>query len=142
MLRFDFLAEENRYLLGRYEIDIQREHYYEENSHFISELFEEDKAHLLLLPSIPFDTSLYKKAVMDKYGRFPFDAGKHRCSASPTFCEFFVNLMITFADVIVMGKDMHEVVCHKRLYGEEHERIEDKLAPISCLYFTQVPFPT
>lgn len=122
--RFDSLAEENRYLLGRCETDMQREHYDDDNSRFISELFEEDKARLLPLPSVPFDTALYTTAVTDKYGKFTLDAGKHRYSASPAFCESCVNLKITSAEVIVMDKDMHEIVRHKRLYGEEHERMD------------------
>lgn len=121
---FDSLAEENINLLKRCEIDMQREHYDDEHSRFISELFEEDKSRLLPLPSVPFDTALYTTAPTDKYGKFTLDAGKHRYSASPAFCETCVNLKITSSDVIVMDKDMHEVVRHKRLYGEEHERMD------------------
>ncbi|MBO5507946.1 MAG: IS21 family transposase [Bacteroides sp.] len=122
--RFDSLAEENKYLLGRCETDMQREHYDDDNARFISELFQEDKARLLPLPSVPFDTALYTTATTDKYGKFTLDAGKHRYSASPAFCEACVTLKITSSEVIVMDKDMHEVVRHKRLYGEEHERMD------------------
>ena len=65
--RFDNLAEENYHLLERCEMDMQREHYDDENDRYICELFEEDKAHLIPLPSIPFDTSLYTTATTDKY---------------------------------------------------------------------------
>jgi hypothetical protein len=102
---------------------MQREHY-DSNSRFISELFQEDKARLLPLPSVPFDTALYTTAITDKYGKFTLDAGKHRYSASLAFCESCVNLKITSSEVIVMDKDMHEVVRHKRLYGNEHERMD------------------
>ena len=122
--RFGNLAEENILLLKRCETDMQREHYDDDADRFISELFQEDKAHLLPLPSVPFDTALYTTATTDKYGKFTLDAGKHRYSASPAFCEACVNLKITSSDVIVMDKDMHEVVRHKRLYGEEHERMD------------------
>lgn len=121
---FNSLKEKNKHLLGRCEIDMQREHYDDEQNRFISELFEEDKARLLPLPSVPFDTALYTTATTDKYGRFTLDAGKHRYSVSPAFCEVCVNLKITSSDVIVMDKDMHEVVRHKRLYGDEHERMD------------------
>lgn len=121
---FDSLAEENKYLLRRCEIDMQREHYDNKNDRFISELFQEDKARLLPLPLVPFDTALYTTATTDKYGKFTLDGGKHRYSASPAFCEACVNLKITSSDVIVMDKDMHEVVRHKRLYGEERERMD------------------
>ena len=122
--RFNSLDEENHYLLERCEIDMQREHYDDNANRFISELFQEDKAHLLSLPSVPFDTALYTTANTDKYGKFTLDAGKHRYSASPAFCDACVNLKITSSAVIVMDKDMHEIVRHKRLYGEEHERMD------------------
>lgn len=122
--RFDFLADENKYLLDLCELDMQREHYDDDSNRFISELFQEDKARLLPLPSVPFDTALYTTATTDKYGKFTLDAGKHRYSASPAFCESCVNLKITSSNVIVMDKDMHEVVRHKRLYGEDHERMD------------------
>ena len=122
--RFEDLADANRQLLIRCENDMQREHYEDSNHRFISELFEEDKAHLLPLPSVPFDTANYTTVRTDKYGKFTLDAGKHRYSASPAFCESLVNLKITSSYVIVMDKDIHEVVCHKRLYGSDHERMD------------------
>lgn len=122
--RFNDLAEENRHLLERCESDMQREHYDDDDNRFISELFEEDKARLRPLPCVPFDTALYTTATTDKYGKFTLDAGKHRYSASPAFCESIVNLKITSSAVIVMDTDMHEIVRHKRLYGDEHERMD------------------
>ena len=120
---FDSLQEENKYLLERCEIDMQREHY-DDNDRLIGELFQEDKARLIPLPSVPFDTALYTTATTDKYGKFTLDSGKHRYSASPAFCETCVNLKITSSDVIVMDQDMHEIVRHKRLYGTEHESMD------------------
>ena len=134
--RFNSLVEENKYLLGRCEIDMQREHYDDDDDRFISELFQEDKARLLPLPSVPFDTALYTTATTDKYGKFTLDSGKHRYSASPAFCEACVNLKITSSDVIVMDKDMHEVVRHKRLYGNEHKRMDS----ISYIYSQKASF--
>ena len=121
---FDSLQEENKYLLERCEIDMQREHYDDDNDRLIGELFQEDKARLIPLPSVPFDTALYTTATTDKYGKFTLDSGKHRYSASPAFCETCVNLKITSSDVIVMDQDMHEIVRHKRLYGTEHESMD------------------
>lgn len=110
--------------LDRCEIDMHREHYDDDADRFISGLFEEDKARLLPLPSVPFDTVLYTTASTDKYGKFTLDAGKHRYSASPTFCKSIVKLKLTSSAVIVMDADMHEVVRHKRLYGDEYERMD------------------
>lgn len=120
--RFPKLAEKNKDLLECCQTDMQREHY--DKDHFISELFEEDKARLLPLPSVPFDAALYTTASTDKYGKFTLEGGKHRYSASPAFCESIVNLKITSSTVFVMDAAMHEVVRHKRLYGEEHERMD------------------
>lgn len=121
---FDNLADENKIFLSRCEEDMRREHYDDNQGRFISEFFEEDKARLLQLPSVAFDTALYTTVRTDKYGRFTLDNGKHRYSASPAFCEDVVNLKITSSSVIVMDKDMHEIVRHKRLYGDEYERMD------------------
>lgn len=56
---------------------MQREHYDDDADRFISELFEEDKARLLPLPSVPFDTALYTTVATDKYGKFTLDVGQH-----------------------------------------------------------------
>ena len=122
--RFDDLSVENKELLANCDADMQREHYDDNDNRFISELFEEDKARLIPLPSIPFDTALYTTARTDKYGKFTLDNGTHRYSASPAFCESCVNLKITSKEVIVFDVDMHEVVRHKRLYGKEPERMD------------------
>ena len=121
---FEALPEKNRELLAACDRDMEREHYDDEDDRFISELFREDKAALLPLPAVPFDTSLYTTARTDKYGKFTLDAGKHRYSASPAFCEETVRLHITSAEVIVMDSDLHEVVRHRRLYGDEHESMD------------------
>lgn len=121
---FQSLAEKNAELLKRCDDDMQREHYEDHDGRFISELFEADKARLIPLPSVPFDTALYTTARTDKYGKFTLDNGKHRYSASPAFCEDLVHLRITSSEVIVMDRDMHEIVRHKRLYGNEPEHMD------------------
>ncbi|HCB93400.1 MAG TPA: IS21 family transposase [Selenomonas sp.] len=121
---FEALSTKNGELLAACDRDMEREHYDDGDSRFISELFEEDKAALLPLPSVPFDTSLYTTARTDKYGKFTLDAGRHRYSASPAFCEETVRLHITSSEVAVMDSDLHEVVRHRRLYGGEHESMD------------------
>ncbi len=121
---FDVLSEFNKELLSLCDNDMEREHYDDDNGRYISEIFKEDKASLLPLPTVAFDTSKYTRAITDKYGRFTLDEGKHRYSASPAFCEDTVNLRITSSDVIVMDKEMHEVVTHRRLYGEDRESMD------------------
>ena len=123
--QFPDLTEKNSELLKACDEDMQREHY--DKSRMICDLFQEDKAALLPLPSIRFDTSGYGSATTDKYGRFTLDNGKHRYSASPAFCEAVVQYQLTSREVIVMDQDMHEIVRHRRLYGEEETESMDWL---------------
>lgn len=122
--RFTSLLEKNRELLESCDKDMEREHYDDGGGRLISELFEADRAALLPLPAVPFDTSLYTTARTDKYGKFTLDCGKHRYSASPAFCEETVRIRLTSSQVTVMDSDLHEIVRHRRLYGEERESMD------------------
>ncbi len=102
-----------------------REHY--DKGRMISDLFKEDKEALLPLPTVRFDTAYYGNAKTDKYGRFTLDNGAHRYSASPAFCEQTVQYKMTSKEVIVMDMNMHEVVTHRRLYGENESESMDWL---------------
>lgn len=121
---FESLPEKNRELLAACDRDMERSHYEEAGGRLISELFLEDKAALLPLPAVPFNTSLYATARTDKYGKFTLDAGKHRYSASPAFCEETVHLQITSSEVTVLDGDLREVVRHRRLYGDDRESMD------------------
>ena len=100
---------------------MEREHYDDAQGRYISEIFKQDKAALLPLPVTPFNTSLYTTARTDKYGKFTLDKGKHRYSASPAYSEDVVRLELTSSEVIVMDSSLHEIVRHRRLYGDERE---------------------
>lgn len=119
--KFKELSLKNKELPKACDKDMQREHYDSENNDFIAELFKEDKSELLQLLSIPFDTSLLTTSRTDKYGRFTLDAGKHRYSTSPAFCDETVRIRITSSEVIVMDNNLNEVVRHRRLYGSKIE---------------------
>ena len=112
---FPVLAEKNNELLRACDRDMEREHY--DKGRTIAELFCEDRAALIPLPSVPFDTARYDSARTDKYGRVTLENGQHRYSASPAFCDAEVMLRITSSEVKVMDTDMHEIVTHRRLYG-------------------------
>ncbi len=120
--RFDSLEEKNKALLSECDDDMNREHY--DKNRMISELFQEDKGALLPLPSVRFDTAGYGSARTDKYGKFVLDGGKHRYSASPEFCEKNIQYKLTSREVIVMDMNLQEIVRHKRLYGDEKERMD------------------
>ena len=119
---FESLVEKNKELLSECDEDMQREHY--DKSRLISDLFQADKAALLPLPSVRFDTAGYGSATTDKYGRFTLNSGKHRYSSSPEFCEKTIQYKQTSSEVIVMDTNLHEIVRHKRLYGDEKERMD------------------
>ena len=118
---FEDLAVKNTELLSACDLDMEREHYDDAQGRFISEIFKKDKAALLPLPATPFNTSLYTTARTDKYGKFTLDKGKHRYSASPAYSEDVVQLELTSSEVIVMDSSLHEIVRHRRLYGDERE---------------------
>ena len=120
---FKDLKTKNQELLAACDKDMQREHY--DKDQMISDLFVQDKAALLPLPSIRFDTAGYGSATTDKYGRFTLDNGSHRYSASPAFCEKTVQYKLTSSTVTVMDTDMHEIVTHRRLYGEDETESMD-----------------
>ena len=122
--KFENLAEENGRLLSACDLDMEREHYDDGKGRMISDIFSQDREALLPLPATDFDTSLYTSVRTDKYGKFTLDKGKHRYSSSPDFCEDTVRLQITSSEVIVMNSSFHEIVRHRRLYGEETERMD------------------
>lgn len=122
---FADLPSKNKDLLSACDRDMAREHY--DKGRLISELFAEDKATLLPLPSVRFDTAGYGSVKTDKYGRFTLDKGAHRYSASPAFCEKTVWYKLTSGEVVVMDQDMKEIVTHRRLYGEDEPESMDWL---------------
>ena len=121
--RFGKLPAFNADLLPACDEDMQREHY-DDDSRFISEIFEEDRKALLPLPKVAFDTAGYRSVRTDKYGKFTLDEGKHRYSVSPDYSLTDVRLKLTSAEVIVMDTDDREIVRHRRLYGDERESMD------------------
>lgn len=121
--KFNSLKEKNIELLSACEKDMEREHY--DKKCMISELFLEDKEALIPLPATRFDTAGYGSARTDSYGRFTLDEGKHRYSVSPAFYNSTINYKLTSYEVVVMDLDMHEIVTHRRLYGEDEPESMD-----------------
>lgn len=121
---FRNITIKNKELLENCDKDMKREHYESPEGKFISEIFEEDRKAFLPLPSVPFDCAKYITVNTDKYGKFTLDGGKYRYSASPAFCNSHVNLKITSLQISVMDDDMHEIVCHRRLYKPGTESMD------------------
>lgn len=122
--KFMDIAEENKRLLSACDDDMDREHYENEDNLFISELFEKDKAAFIPLPDVTFDTAKYMGSTTDNYGKFTLDNGKHKYSASPDMCNKTVQLKITSRKIYVMDENLHIIVTHRRLYGNEYESMD------------------
>ena len=114
---FVCLEDYNKQLLKDFDEDLDREHYRKDA--VLSELFEEDRKELLPLPRIPFDLRSHKTAVTNGWGKFSLDKGKHIYSVSPDHANQSVNLYLTSTTVTVLDGDFHEIVSHRRLYGDQ-----------------------
>ena len=118
--KFENLNDYNCQLLSDLDSDQDRQHYYKPAR--ITELFAADKAALLPLPSVPFDTRRILTGLRtDAYGRFTLDNGKHEYSSAPKYANSIVNARLTSQTVTVLDSDYLEIVTHRRLYGDEHQ---------------------
>ena len=118
---FDSLSDFNCELLDKCDKDMEREHYKYTPDVTISSLFDEDKATLLPLPKIAFDTTRYILVRTNKYGQFTLNKGLHTYSASPAFMERELQIGLTSSEVIVYDEHLVEIVRHKRLYGDHKQ---------------------
>ena len=117
---FDDLETYNRKLLRDLDNDQDREHYYKQAK--MSELFKADKAALIPLPSVRFDTSrIITGLSTDGYGRFTLDDGKHEYSSAPKYALGTINVKLTSRTVTVLDDDYREIVVHRRLYGDDQK---------------------
>ena len=118
--KFDDLKAYNARLLQDLDSDQDRQHYYKPAK--INELFEADKASLLPLPTVRFDTSrIITGLTADGYGRFTLDNGRHEYSSAPKYAGGTVNARLTSSTVTVLDNDYREIVTHRRLYGDERQ---------------------
>lgn len=117
---FNDLMFYNLELLEQLDADQEREHYYKPTT--IRELFEADKAALMPLPSVWFDTDrIITGLKTDGYGRFTIENGKHEYSSAPKYALGTVNVRLSSTFVTVLDNDYREIVIHRRLYGDEHQ---------------------
>lgn len=118
--RFDELTFYNMELLELLDRDQNRPHYYKQSN--ISELFKTDKAALMPMPSVGFDTSRIITGLnTDGYGRFTLNNGRHEYSSAPKYALKTVNVRLSSTYVTVLDDNYHEITCHRRLYGEDHQ---------------------
>lgn len=117
---FRQIGEFNIELLGKCDKDGHRGHY--RKPAFISDLFEEERAKLLPLPAIDFDTAGYHTVNTNGYGRFYLSNGLHEYSSSPKFANARILVKVTSELVIPMDDSNREIVRHRRLYGESKQQ--------------------
>ena len=120
---FKSLKEYNKQLLQKCERDLDRIHYRKEC--LISELFKEDLLHCNLLPHVAFESQTYESVLVDSYGKFTLEKGKHSYSSMPKFAGERITICKTSSDILVLDKEMRIVVTHQRLYGEEQQEAMD-----------------
>lgn len=113
----DFNAQ-NRKLLEQCSARLEEDHYRINATK--AELFKEDQAKLIEMNPTPFDTARYVKCRTNKYGKMVLD-GLYTYSVSPAVSSSFVNVKISAREVIISDPAMHEIVRHRRLYGEKAE---------------------
>jgi transposase len=117
---FDNLATYNQSLLESCDRDADREHY--RKGDLIEDLFAEDKAALLELPTIALDVSRYIPVKTNGYGRFFLHNGLHEYSTSPKYAESQISVRVTANEVIPLDESHREIVRHERLYGESKQQ--------------------
>jgi transposase len=110
------LAEFNKELLKKCDLDAAREHYRKEAT--IAGLYAADKAALLALPATPLDVSKYVMVKTNGYGRFYLGNGLHEYSASPQYASSRLLVKVTAGEVMPLDKNQRVIVRHVRLYGD------------------------
>lgn len=120
---FKSLAEFNKQLLQRCEQDLNRLHYRKEQ--LISELFKEDLLHCNPLPHVAFKSQTYESVLVDSYGKFTLEKGKHSYSSMPKFAGERITIGKSSSEIYVLNKEMEVIVTHKRLYGKEQQESMD-----------------
>ena len=118
--RITSLAEFNKELLGKCDLDSDREHYRKDAT--IKELYTADKAALIDLPAVPLDVSRYITVKTNGYGRFYLNNGLHEYSVSPRYAQSRVLVRVTAGEVLPLDTAHRVIVSHQRLYGDYRQQ--------------------
>ncbi|MBO5567651.1 MAG: IS21 family transposase [Clostridia bacterium] len=128
--RYHDVEEYNKALLGKHEIKAAEIHY--KKGVVISELFEEDRKHLLPLPLKPFNVCRYETKKADGFGNICLD-GKHYYSTKPENHNKKVMIAIRahYIDILEPNGDL--LVRHQREYGDERTDTRDYSTSLEML---------
>ena len=109
----------NQQLFCKAEADMKRSHYTKGDS--IKELFAQEQAQLLTLPTVPYDVVRWDTATVDKYGRIKFD--KHYYHGVPAGAGESVIVKASWNTVEILNKDYESMVQYQRTYNQKAEAI-------------------
>ena len=71
--------------------------------------------------------------LVNNWGKFTLNEGKHIYSAAPEFAGKTVWLKITAEHVTVMDSEQNEITVHRRLYGDEQQESMNWLPYLECI---------
>lgn len=103
--------------LAKCDKDMERLHY--KKNQPISELFSQEKAMMMLLPSEEYEVCRYDSCKADLYGKIRLD--KKVYSTSPSLAGSVVTVKQKAHHVEILDQSLRVVVKHKRLYGSQNE---------------------
>ena len=124
------IEEFNKQHLDRHKKKAAEVHY--KKGVCISELFEEDKKHLLPLPRKPFEVVRYETCKADGFGNICLE-GKHYYSTKPENHnhKVLIGIRAHYIDILEDNGDL--LVRHKRKYGEERTDTRDYSTSLAML---------
>ncbi len=128
--RYHDIEEFNKELLDKHAIKASENHY--KKGTRISELFEEDRKHFLVLPLKSFNVCRYDYFTADGYGKVCLD-GKHFYSTRPEYHNSRVLIGIRAHYIDILTREGEVLVRHKRQYGEERTDTTDYSTTLEVL---------
>jgi len=115
----DDISTFNQQLFQKAEADMKRSHYTKGDS--IKELFVQEQAQLLTLPTVPYDVVRWDTATVDKYGRIKFD--KHYYHGVPAGAGGSVIVKVSWDTVEIFSTDYEAMVQYPRMYNQKAEPV-------------------
>ena len=109
----------NQQLFQEAEEDLKRSHY--EKGDSLEELFGQDRAQLLMLPSVPFEVMRWDTATVDKYGRIKLDEQHYH--GVPAGSGEKVILKAYWNTVQVLNSNSEVIVQYPRIYNQDEEAV-------------------
>lgn len=127
---FTSVEKYNQKLLIRHDAKASELHYKKQVP--ISQLFEEDRKALLVLPPKPFNVCRYEWLKADGYGKVCMD-GRHFYSTRPenAHCKVLVGIRAHSIDILAESGQI--ITTHRRVFGEGRSDISDYSTTLAVL---------